>query len=260
MLRNLFLTIASIFSLSATQAADRKPAHDYYEIKVFQFTSPAQEKVLDTYLEKAFLPALHKAGLKQIGVFKPLTNDTSAIKKLYVFIPSSSLEKLTELPQQLQKDADYVTASKEYMEAAFDQPPFSRVETILLKAFRLAPQMKLPGFTNDKKDRIYELRSYEGPTEKLYISKVKMFNEGGEIGLFSRLGFNAIFYAEVLSGSRMPNLMYMTSFENRAERDAHWKLFTGDPEWKRISALPEYQHTVSKADVILTQAAPYSDF
>ena len=52
-----------------------------------------------------------------------------------------------------------------------------------------------------------------------------MFNEGGEIDLFNKLNFNAVFYGEVLSGSSMPNLMYMTSFENKADRDAHWKSF-----------------------------------
>jgi hypothetical protein len=86
-----------------------------------------------------------------------------------------------------------------------------------------------------------------------------MFNEGGEVPLFKRLGFNAVFYADVISGSHMPNLMYMTSFENRAAREEHWKSFSADPEWKKLVALPEYQHNVSKAEVILCHAADYSD-
>jgi hypothetical protein len=48
-----------------------------------------------------------------------------------------------------------------------------------------------------------------------------MFNEGGEIELFKRLNFNAVFYASVISGSRMPNLMYMTSYESKADRLAY---------------------------------------
>jgi hypothetical protein len=87
-----------------------------------------------------------------------------------------------------------------------------------------------------------------------------MFNEGDEIGLFSRLKFNAVFYADVLSGSRMPNLMYMTSFENMDERNAHWKSFSSDPQWKRLSSMPEYQHNVAKLDIILLNALPFSDF
>lgn len=87
-----------------------------------------------------------------------------------------------------------------------------------------------------------------------------MFNEGKEIGLFERLNFNAIFYAKVIAGARMPNLIYMTSFNNIADREAHWKAFGDDPFWKKISNAPEYLKTVSKADIILMKAKPYGDF
>jgi hypothetical protein len=254
------LLLAIYFVMVSSLVFAQKSTGEYYEIKVYRFTKAEQETILDTYLEKAYLPALHKAGIKQVGVFKPVTNDTAPVKKVYVFITSPTLDKLAALPQQLQKDSTYLKAGAEYMNAAFDQPPFARFETILLRSFRLAPQMKLPALKNNKSERIYELRSYEGPTEKLYTTKVKMFNEGGEISLFKRLNFNAVFYAEVVSGSQMPNLMYMTTFEDKADRDAHWETFKNDPEWKQLSALPEYQHTVSKAEIILMKPAQYSDF
>ena len=87
-----------------------------------------------------------------------------------------------------------------------------------------------------------------------------MFNAGGEVALFNRLQFNAVFYAEVIAGSKMPNLMYMTTFNNKVERDIHWKNFGADTEWKTLSALPEYQHTVSKADIFFLRATSYSDY
>jgi NIPSNAP len=260
MLRRLLLTVITVFSLLTIHANDPKPTSEYYQIRVYHFTTIDQEKILDEYLSKAYLPALHKAGIKKVGVFKSLTNDTVADKRLFVFFSATSLDKLTGLPAQLLKDSGFAKAGRSYMQAGYNQAPFARMENTLLKSFRLHPEMKLPGLKNDKKERVYELRSYESPTEQLFNSKVHMFNEGGEIALFDRLAFNAVFYAEVLSGSRMPNLMYMTSFENRADRDAHWKTFGADPEWKRISALPEYQHNVSKADVMLLSAADYSDF
>jgi len=58
----------------------------------------------------------------------------------------------------------------------------------------------------------------------------------------------------------MPNLMYMTTFENMDERTKHWDAFKNDTEWKRLSGLPEYQHNVSKADIMLLRVAEYSDF
>jgi hypothetical protein len=87
-----------------------------------------------------------------------------------------------------------------------------------------------------------------------------MFNEGGEVGLFKRLNFNAVFYAQVLAGNKMPNLMYMTTFENMQDREAHWKAFGDDPFWKKLSSLPEYQHNVSHADIIFLHPVAYSDF
>jgi hypothetical protein len=86
-----------------------------------------------------------------------------------------------------------------------------------------------------------------------------MFNKG-EVDLFERLGFNALFYARVLSGSRMPNLMYMTCFDNKAGRDEHWKAFSNDAVWKQLSAMPEYAHNVSKSNIFFLQPVAYSDF
>ncbi|MES1218427.1 MAG: NIPSNAP family protein, partial [Bacteroidota bacterium] len=194
------------------------------------------------------------------GVFKPIANDTAVSKIIYVLVPFSSFEKARDLPLELLKDKDYLEAGNEYLNAAAKNPPYKRMENILMYAFPLAPAMQLPNLASPLKERIYELRSYESPTEKFNINKVKMFNEGGEIDLFKKLNFNAIFYAEVIAGSKMPNLMYMTSFENREQREAHWKAFGESPEWKSLKAMPEYQDNVSKAEVILTRAAPYSDY
>jgi hypothetical protein len=84
-----------------------------------------------------------------------------------------------------------------------------------------------------------------------------MFN-AGEVELFDRLGFNAVFYGQVIAGNRMPNLMYMTSFDDKASRDAHWKAFGGDPAWKTMSSKPEYQNNVSKIDIVFLRPVAYS--
>lgn len=235
-------------------------ASEIYEITVFHFNDPKQEVTLDTYLQTAYLPALHRTGKQNIGVFKPVTNDTAADKLIYVIIPFKSLEETQSLQTALLKDAMYQDAAKEYLTASYQNPPYKRTEKILVRAFRLAPQMTLPKLSGEKSGRIYELRSYESPTENYYKSKVKMFNEGGEIDIFSRLNFNAVFYGDVIAGSHMPNLMYLTSFENMAERDAHWKSFSDDAEWKKLLSLEEYKNNVSKADIILMHATAYSDY
>jgi hypothetical protein len=256
----LFLLINALcLFVHTSYAGDKKPRQEFYEIKVYHLKNADQEKIVDDYLQHALLPALHKTGIAKVGVFKPLTNDTAADKLIYVFMPMNSMDQLLSLPGQLDKDAEYHTAGSNYFNAVYTNPPYTRMESILLRAFRMAPQMQLPKLTGPKPDRIYELRSYESPTEKLYINKVHMFNEGGEVPLFEHLGFNAVFYADVINGSHMPNLMYMTSFENKTVHDEKWKTFSNDPEWKKLSSMPEYQHNVSKADIILMHATDYSD-
>lgn len=251
----LFFVLAGLEGFSFT----KKPSREFYEIKIYHFKNAEQEQSIDAYLKNALLPALHRTGIGKTGVFKPLANDTAADKLIYVFVPLQSVDQLLGLPAVLEKDADYNTAAGAYLDAAYNNPPYTRMESVLLKAFRLASKMEMHGLTGPQADRIFEMRSYESPTEKLYLNKVHMFNEGGEVPLFKRLGFNAIFYADVINGSHMPNLMYMTCFDNMAARDQHWKTFSADPEWKKLSAMPQYQHNVSKAEIILMHSTDYSD-
>jgi hypothetical protein len=104
------------------------------------------------------------------------------------------------------------------------------------------------------------LRSYESATEAKAVKKIQMFNQGGEIKLFDQLGFNALFFGEVLVGSHKPNLMYMITFSDMASHDTKWKSFGTHPEWKRLSSMEEYKNTVSKANPYLLHPASYSDF
>jgi len=41
------------------------------------FKGVEQQQRVETYLEKALIPALHKLGVKKIGVFKPVETDTT---------------------------------------------------------------------------------------------------------------------------------------------------------------------------------------
>lgn len=252
----LVLTMVSLLSWPQSGRSDR----EFYQLTVYHYSNDGQEKILDNYLQNALLPALHRMNITKVGVFKAIANDTSASKLLYVYMQMKSLDMVTKLPAKLSKDKVFQSAGAEYINATHTAPPYTRMETILLQAFPLAPQMQLPGLKAEKKDRVYELRSYESATEKIFQNKVQMFNEGDEIGLFKRLNFNAVFYSEVIAGDKMPNLMYMTSFENMADRDAHWKTFGNDPYWKKLSAMPEYKNNVSHIDIIFLRPADYSDF
>ncbi|MGZ3750839.1 MAG: NIPSNAP family protein [Mucilaginibacter sp.] len=252
------LVLICLLSMAAMANATGAPMY-YYQIKIYHLKTKMQEDRLDSYLKNAYLPALHRASIAKVGVFKSMDQDTSE-KKVYVLIPYSKLGEVEIVDNKLQNDAQYLSDGKDYIDATYNDLPYTRVETIVLKAFPKWPAPTEPQLTANKADRVYELRSYESPTEKLNINKVRMFNDGGETVLFNRLNFNAVFYAEVLAGSHMPNLMYMTTFNSKADRDKHWDTFSNDPEWKTLVAKPEYQHNVSKADIIFLHPAEYSDF
>src|SRR5688572_12042262 len=255
----ILVMIIFLSSLSSMYAF-KVPPREFYQLTVYHFKNASQEKILDNYLQHALIPSLHRMKVGKIGVFKPWANDTAANKQMYVLIPMTSVETVTKIPAGLLADKAYQTSASEYINAVHTSPPYTRMETILLQSFELAPKMQLPELKSDKKSRVYELRSYESASEKIYKNKVQMFNQGDEIGLFKRLNFNAVFYGEVIAGSKMPNLMYMTSFENMDDRNKHWKAFVDDPYWKKLSAMPEYQNNVSHIDIILLYPADYSDY
>lgn len=245
-----------------TQSFIVAPKRDFYQLKIYHLKNKTQESSLDVFLQNAYLPALHRAGINKIGVFK-LIIEAGAVEPteqlVYVFIPFTSEKEFFKLESKLAADKKYAADGKAYLDAPYDNVPYTRIESILLSAFTGQPNFAMPALTSPKSERIYELRSYESYTEKLYKNKVEMFNKGDEVGLFKRLGFNAVFYGEVISGAQMPNLMYMTTFENKAARDEHWKTFSADPAWKKLSAMPEYQHNVSRNDTRFLRPTDYSD-
>jgi hypothetical protein len=252
------LTLIALIAVFFVKA--NPPKQEYYEIRIYQLSNQEQEKRLDAYLKDALLPALHRAGNGKIGVFKPVGNDTAAVKKVYLLIAYRSLTDLDELDNKLTNDNQYNTAGADYINAAHDNPVYTRFSKIILKAFSGHPALTLPKLTGARNERVYELRSYEGATEKLYRKKVDMFVKGNEIAIFDNLKFNHIFYAEVLAGTAMPNLMYMTSFENKKSRDEHWKAFGEHPDWKKLSSDKQYENTVSHIDMTFLYPTEYSDY
>ncbi len=254
------LLIFCLFAFYSITSFSQDQGREYYQLKIYSFDSDEQIAVTDSYLKDAYLPALKRQGINNIGVFKLRPTDSITVKKIFVLIPFSSLAQFETLEDELDKDETYLATGNTYVKASHKQPPYQRIASVVLKAFDDMPHMQASILTSPREDRIYELRSYESPTESYYKNKVEMFNEGGEVKLFDRLDFNAVFYAEVLSGAQMPNLMYMTTFANQTSRDAHWKAFVEAPEWKELIGNPKYENNVSHAEITFLYPTDYSDY
>ena len=205
-----------------TSPAVSAQGRSYYQLRIYHCLPG--DHAFAHFLETTFVPALHRAGIPRVGVFQPIDVDST----IYVLIPFTSIDAALGQPRD--------TA-----------PLYSRMESILLYAFEDMPSPAVPDLSAPKSERVYELRSYESATEAYHLNKVKMFNQGGEVTLFKKLGFNAVFYADVLSGSRMPNLMYMTTFNSKADRDQqHRLLLEATPRGKTFRRCPNTSTTYPK--------------
>jgi len=227
-----------------------KESTEFYELRVYSLKTEGQQRLIEDYFKNAFIPALNRAGSKNVGVFTEL--QPALQTKVYAFIPYASLEHFLTVEEKLAADAVYQQAGAAYLSAPATAPAYDRIESSLLKAFAHMPKMQAPA----QKPRIFELRRYEHASENAGKKKLEMFNDAGEIDIFNRLGFNPVFFGETLIGGMRPNLIYMITFDDMEAHDSHWKSFGADPEWKKISAIPDYADAKLVSRITSTMLSP----
>ncbi|MBE9463285.1 NIPSNAP family protein [Dyadobacter subterraneus] len=251
--KTFVILLCIIVPLSYNSAYAAKP--EYYQLKIYHLKDKNQGDRLENYLKQAYLPALHRAGIKKVGVFKASDNADSLV---YILIPFNSAEQFSSLSNKLAADKSYLSAADDYLNTSFDNPVFKHIESVFMDGISGMPLLQLPDLKAAPSERVYELRRYEAASEKLHDNKISQFNNG-ELDIFKRLGFNTIFCGKAIAGSKLPSLFYMTSFENKTDRDAHWKSFSADPAWVALNARPEYAHNFLRADIYLLHPTAYSE-
>ena len=237
-------------AMASPQQKAGKP--EYYELRVYTLKNEAQQKIVEDYFQKAAIPALNRLGSKNVGVFTQ-QQPTTSITKLYVIIPFKSIEDFGRMNERLQADAAYQQAGAAYLNAPATEPAYQRIESSLMEAFSGMPKLELP----EKKSRIFELRRYESASEAAGKKKIEMFNKG-EIAIFKRVGLTPVFFGEIIIGEMRPNLTYLLTFDDMAEHDQNWKTFGSDPEWKKMSGLPEYANDKIVSNITRTFLVPTS--
>lgn len=206
----------------------------WYEIRTYTFAGDPQRQITGSYLQQALLPALNRAGVEHIGVFDEV--QPGGTPKTILLIPYNDLGMLETVRALLAMDKIYQQAGADYLEAPETSPAYEHLESSLLRAFRQMPQLEIPA----NKDRLFEWRCYESPSESAGQKKITMFNDAGEIGIFKRIGARPVFFGETIIGARRPNLIYMLCFDDWTAHDACWKAFRNDPEWQKLKAMDEY--------------------
>jgi hypothetical protein len=215
----------------------------YYELRVYTTKSEEQQKLVSEYWQNAGVPAYNRMGIQPVGVFTEV--EDSPTNKVYVLIPCDSLEAFAAIPARLAADAAYQAAAASYMSLPKSSPAYERIESSLNVAFEGMKKLAAPPSAAEKTPWIFELRTYQSPSESKGINKVEMFNSG-EVSLMQESGLSPVFFSQTVVGSQMPNLVYMVSSENMDAHKKHWKAFFDAPVWKKLSKDPQYQDNVSK--------------
>ncbi|HEY7116303.1 MAG TPA: NIPSNAP family protein [Tepidisphaeraceae bacterium] len=256
--RRQFLTAASATTATAALAAAAAPfaqaadevqhPRQLIELRIYHFASSAKQQAFEQFLAQAAIPAFNRAGVDPVGVLKLMAKDNAALKltadptDLYVLLTHKSLDSVLQFETRLAADDAFQQVGRSILRAPMSDPAFKRYESTLMLAFESWPQVKPPAASPD---RLLQLRTYESHSNERAITKIQMFQKGGEIRIFQRCGMNPVFFGQSLSGAKLPNLTYMLAFENQAALDKGWKAFRGDPDWQTLSKDDTYKDTVS---------------
>jgi hypothetical protein len=235
---SLATSVTAIAANSGAQAP-APSAREYYLLRKYSMQSGPQTKLTESFIGDAFIPALTRLAMGPVGAFRvDIGPETPAF---YVLIPGASVESLAQVNLHLAKDAEFLKAAEPFWSAPATAPAFLRAENSLLVAFEGWPKTTPPATSATKGKRIFQLRTYESPSNSAHVRKVEMFHSG-EFEIFKNAGFHPVFFGDTLVGPRMPNLTYMLSFKDSAEMDAQWEAFRNDPAWKKLSADPRFSY------------------
>ena len=221
---------------------------EYYVLTQFSFDSMAKQEAFDEFLSKAAVPAMKRAGVVRVGVFRRLKADNPNLKMeadspdLTVLTVHKSLECAAGLLDRMSQDEAYLAAGEKILMAPKSDPAHTRFENSLMLAFDGMPKLEVP---STKDSRVLQLRIYESHSIERHFKKVDMFNEGGEIEVFRKTGLNPVFFGQALIGSKLPNLTYMLGFDDIEAMGTGWKAFLKAPGWDALKKDEQYKDTVS---------------
>src|SRR5580704_9684994 len=241
--------------LQGAQETAEGKGREFYQLRRYHLSSGPHKKMCDDFFRDALVPALNRLGISPVGVFDVSIGPETP--SMYVLMPSTSAETLLLAETRLAQDAEYLKAGAAFLNAPAKAPAFDRMESSFLQAFEKWPKLIPPAASKTASPRIFELRIYEGATDQDHKRKVEMM-QSGESEIFTKNGFEQVFYSDTLIGTRLPNLTYMLAFDSLADRDKKWAAFRASDDWKSYSTQPRwaFEAIVSNiTNVILTPTA-----
>ena len=224
------------------------------ELRRYRLRNGPMATRFSAYAKDALVPALGRARIAPVGAWNVSLGADSPT--LHLLLPHQDAESVVSLDARLAADAEYAKAAASFLALPPADPPYERCDSSLIRAVPTQPGIDKPAGAAPA--RVYELRTYHSPSDPAGRKKIEMFEAGGELAIFRRLGLPVVFFGRDLVGSGLPSLTYMLAFADAAAREKAWIAFRDDPEWIKLRDQPHNADIVSGIDVGVLRATDYS--
>ena len=209
-----------------------------YELRRYRMHNGTMVARFQGYVKDALVPALNRAGIAPVGAWNVALGADGPT--LHLLVPHPDAASVLTLDERLAGDAEYRRAAGTLAALPSSDPPYLRCDSSLHAAVPTMPGIEKPQGGPAGKDRVFELRTYRSHSKAGHRKKVEMFEQGGELAIFRRVGLSTVFFARDVVGEGLPSLTYMVVFADAAAREKAWAAFREDPEWLALKARPEY--------------------
>jgi hypothetical protein len=249
--RRAFLTASAAAALTSSDALAGGEATaqggtaarpQILELRRYRLRQGALAARFAAYAKDALVPALGRAGLAPVGAWNVTVGPDQPTVHLLLSHPDAA--SVVSLADRLDADAEYRKAAATSLALPPSDPPYVSCDVSLHTAVLTMPAVEKPAGDAAGPSRIFELRTYRSATEAASRRKIEMFEAGGELALFRRLGLNVVFFSRDLVASGLPSLTYMVVFADGAAREKAWAAFGAHPDWLKMREDPRYAETV----------------
>lgn len=240
-------------------AAQEQKRPQLLELRLYRLRIGPMVARFNEYAKSVLVPSLNRVGVKPVGAFTVSIGPNSPT--VYLLLPHPNADSVARLDAGLlESDAEYRKGAATVRALTPADPLLIRIESSLMQAFDTLPEVVAPKGAAAAPARVFELRTYESHNRVATRKKIEMFEKGGEIAIFRRLGMAPVFFGRDIIGTRLPSLTYMLVFPDMAARDKSWADFGADPEWVKLRSTPGYGNAeiLSGISVALLRPTDYS--
>lgn len=263
----LAATAAAAFAATVTKKvrandAGSNAGRQFFEIRNYRFADADKREAYAKFLAETGIAACNRADVQAVGLFELHAADNPKMKltedplDFWMILPHDTIDAFLSFESLLDEDAAYQEAGHAILTAPKSNPAFVRYDSHLLRAFDGFRKLSPPADRSDKS--VYELRTYESPSQERAANKLVMFNSG-EIPIFTKAGMPPVFFGSAIAGSDLPHLTYMIHHGSE-NPDKHWSAFRSDPAWTALSGESQYKDNVSKITNRFLRPLPGSQF